>query len=123
PEFLFRVERDATDVGGHVPYRISDIELASRLSFFLWSSLPDDQLLDLASAGKLSAPQVLEQQVQRMLADPRAEALVSNFVGQWLFLRNLAVLSPDPKREPDFDEGLRQGFRKETELFASSILR
>jgi mono/diheme cytochrome c family protein len=123
PEFLFRVERDPKDVAAAAPYRVSDIELASRLSFFLWSSIPDDQLLDLASAGKLSAPRVLEQQVRRMLADPKAEALVTNFIGQWLFLRNLASLSPDPKREPDFDEGLRQGFRKETELFANSILR
>jgi hypothetical protein len=104
-------------------YRISDVELASRLSFFLWSSIPDDALLDAASAGTLQNPAVLDRQVRRMLADPRAEALVTNFVGQWLFLRNLPTIIPDPKRESDFDDDLRQGFRRETELFAGSILR
>ena len=104
-------------------YRISDLELASRLSFFLWSSIPDDALLDAASAGKLQNPARLEQQARRMLADSRAEALVTNFVGQWLFLRNLSTILPDPKRESDFDEDLRQGLRRETELFAGSILR
>ncbi|HET9468367.1 MAG TPA: DUF1592 domain-containing protein, partial [Vicinamibacterales bacterium] len=104
-------------------YRISDLELASRLSFFLWSSIPDDTLLNLAAAGKLHNAPVLEQQVRRMLADPRADALITNFVGQWLFLRNLSTHIPDPRRESDFDEDLRQGFRRETELFASSILR
>jgi mono/diheme cytochrome c family protein len=123
PEFLFRVERDPSNVAGTAPYRVSDIELASRLSFFLWSSIPDDQLLDIAAAGKLRDPKVLDQQVRRMLADPKAESLVGNFIGQWLFLRNLAAISPDPKREPDFDEGLRQGFRRETEMFANAIFK
>ena len=125
PEFLYRVEREPP-VAGAPPgstYRISDLELASRLSFFLWSSIPDDALLDAASAGRLRDPGVLEQQVRRMLADPRADALVSNFIGQWLFLRNLPTVLPDPRRDQDFDEDLRQGFRKETELFAGSILR
>ena len=135
PEYLYRVEREPpspkAETVGRKPdttysagtYRISDLELASRLSFFLWSSIPDDALLDLASAGKLRNPGVLEQQVRRMLADPRADALVTNFVGQWLFLRNLPTVLPDPKKDPDFDEDLRQGFRRETELFAGSILR
>lgn len=137
PEFLYRIEREPASAGStrlredasagrRDPaniYRISDLELASRLSFFLWSSIPDDALLDAASAGKLQNPAVLEQQVRRMLADPRADALVTNFVGQWLFLRNLPTILPDPKRESDFDEDLRQGFRRETELFAGSILR
>ena len=153
PEFLFRIERepetvrlkaDTTEVQRAVVsgvsgtvlrtpvvsgfsrtgiYRINDLELASRLSFFLWSSIPDDTLLDLAAAGKLRTRSVLDQQVRRMLADPRADALVTNFVGQWLFLRNLPTVLPDPRRESDFDDDLRQGFRKETELFASSILR
>ncbi len=135
PEFLYRIEREpapgatgaigakgATGAIGAV-YRISDLELASRLSFFLWSSIPDDSLLDAASAGKLQNPVILEQQVRRMLADSRADALVTNFVGQWLFLRNLPTILPDPKRESDFDEDLRQGLRRETELFAGSILR
>jgi mono/diheme cytochrome c family protein len=135
PEFLYRIEREpATGATGAIGakgatgaigavYRISDVELASRLSFFLWSSIPDDSLLDAASAGKLQNPAVLEQQARRMLADSRAEALVTNFVGQWLFLRNLPTILPDPKRESDFDEDLRQGLRRETELFAGSILR
>jgi hypothetical protein len=152
PEFLYRIERepavrraadgvrlkaDTTEaavstpvvsgfsrtVGRNEVYRISDLELASRLSFFLWSSIPDDALLDTAIAGKLQNAAGLEQQARRMLADSRAEALVTNFVGQWLFLRNLATILPDPKRESDFDEDLRQGLRRETELFAGSILR
>ena len=121
PEFLYRVEREPA--GSGPTYRISDLELASRLSFFLWSSVPDDALLDTAVAGALRNPGVLEQQVTRMLADPRADALVSNFIGQWLFLRNLPTVLPDPKKDQDFDEDLRQGFRRETELFAGSILR
>ncbi len=120
PEFLYRVERDPA---AGSTYRINDLELASRLSFFLWSSIPDDALLDVASAGQLRRPGVLEQQVKRMLADPRADALVANFIEQWLFLRNLPTVLPDPRRDQDFDEDLRQGFRTETELFAGSILR
>ena len=130
PEFLYRIERDPGALGAAgalgaegALYRISDLELASRLSFFLWSSIPDDALLDLAAAGNLRSAPVLEQQVRRMLADSRAEALITNFVGQWLFLRNLPTILPDPRRESDFDEDLRQGFRRETELFTSSILR
>jgi hypothetical protein len=131
PEFLYRIERDpsvakATEATPGVEdavYRINDLELASRLSFFLWSSIPDDALLDAAAAGKLRNSGVLGQQVRRMLADPRADALVTNFVAQWLFLRNLPTVLPDPRRESDFDEDLRQGFRRETEMFVSSILR
>ncbi|HVG54680.1 MAG TPA: DUF1592 domain-containing protein [Vicinamibacterales bacterium] len=137
PEFLFRIEREPLDSAvawrngptsdpkttPNRIYRISDLELASRLSFFLWSSIPDEALLEAASSGRLSNPAVLEQQVQRMLADPRAEALVSNFVGQWLFLRNLQAVLPDPRKDPDFDEDLRQGFRRETEMFTTSIFR
>ena len=104
-------------------YRISDLELASRLSFFLWSSIPDDQLLDLAEKGKLQDPAVLEQQVRRMLDDPRSNSLVSNFAGQWLYIRNLAQQKPDPDAFPEFDESLRQAFQHETELFFQSILR
>jgi len=123
PEFLFRVQRDPQTATTGAPYRISSLDLASRLSFFLWSSIPDDQLLDLASSGRLQQPAVLAQQVRRMLADPRADALVTNFVGQWLFLRNLPSVLPDPRKDPDFDEGLRAGFRRETEMLAGSILR
>ena len=89
-------------------YRISDLELASRLSFFLWSSVPDDQLLELAEKGKLKDPAVLDQQVRRLLDDPRAESLVTNFAGQWLYIRNLAQQKPDPDVFPEFDESLRQ---------------
>ena len=125
PEFLYRIERepDRGSTGATGAYRISDLELASRLSFFLWSSIPDEALIDAATSGKLRHPGVLEQQVRRMLADARAEALVTNFVGQWLFLRNLPTVLPDPKKDQDFDEDLRLGFRRETELFAGSILR
>ena len=123
PEFLFRAERDPVAVAPGAPYRISDLELASRLSFFLWSSIPDDPLLDLAAAGRLKNPAVLEQQVRRMLADPRAKALVSNFFGQWLYVRNMATHRPDPKTFPEFDENLRDAFQRESELFLESQLR
>ncbi|HVQ12174.1 MAG TPA: DUF1592 domain-containing protein, partial [Vicinamibacterales bacterium] len=122
-EFLFRIERDPKGVAPQTPYRVSDIELASRLSFFLWSSVPDDELLDLAIAGRLNRPASLEQQVKRMLASPKADALVTNFAGQWLYLRNLAAASPDARTFPDFDDNLRQAFRRETELFVDSIMR
>ena len=102
---------------------VSDLELASRLSFFLWSSIPDDELLDVAAAGKLKQPDVLEQQVKRMLADPRSESLVTNFAAQWLYLRDVEVKEPDLFLFRDFDEGLRQSFERETELFLDSILR
>ncbi len=123
PEFLFRVEPDPGDLPPGTPYRVSDLELASRLSFFLWSSIPDDTLLDLAARGELSDPSVLESETRRMLADRRAEALVTNFAGQWLGLRNLSAVQPDEDAFPDFGEGLRRGFRRETELFFESILR
>ena len=123
PEFLFRVEQDPAGLPPNAVYRVSDLELASRLSFFLWSSIPDDELLDLAVAGRLHEPATLERQVRRMLADSRARALVTNFASQWLRLRNLASITPDMRLFPDFDENLRQAFRTETELFVESILR
>ncbi|MCH7749796.1 MAG: DUF1592 domain-containing protein [Acidobacteria bacterium] len=123
PEFLFRIERDPAGVEPGAPYRISDLELASRLSFFLWSSIPDDALLAAAIAGTLHEPEVLEAQTGRMLADARAGALVENFAGQWLYLRNVPALTPDEDLFPDFGEALRQAFQQETELFFESILR
>ena len=153
PEFLFRIERDPVNVGGPataqskrppkavyrnglaggsdvkadggatIAYRISDLELASRLSFFLWSSIPDDELLNFAESGKLKDPVIFEQQVRRMLSDPRARSLVTNFASQWLYLRNLSSKTPDPKLFPEFDDNLRQAFQAETELFLESTLR
>ena len=123
PDFLFRVERDPEAVLPNTAYRVSDLELATRLSFFLWSSIPDAELLDLAIQGELRRPPELERQVRRMLADPRSSSLVSNFAAQWLFLRNLPALTPDPRLFPDFDEGLREAMRLETELFVESIIR
>jgi hypothetical protein len=123
PEFLFRVERDPAGLAPNTPYRIDDLQLASRLSFFLWSSIPDDELLDAAVAGHLHEPAVLERQVKRMLADSRSRALVTNFASQWLHLRNLDSITPDMRLFPDFDDNLRQAFRQETELFFESILR
>jgi len=122
PEFLFRIEQDppAVEAGRALP--ISDVELASRLSFFLWSTIPDDELLGLAERGKLKDPAVLEHQVRRMLDDPRADTLVSNFAGQWLSLRNVETVKPDPVIFP-FDESLRQAFLTETQLFVSSMFR
>ncbi len=111
---------------GAVPgeaYRISHLELASRLSFFLWSSIPDEELLTVASQGRLKNPQVLDQQVRRMLADPKSRALVSNFAGQWLQVRNLRSMAPNSNEFPDFDDNLRQAFRQETEMFFESIMR
>jgi hypothetical protein len=123
PEFLFRVEVSPEPVASGVTYRVSDLELASRLSFFLWSSIPDDQLLDAAIRGVLSRPAELERQTRRMLADPRSYNLASNFAGQWLRLRNLESVNPNVRLYPDFDDNLRQAFRLETELFLDSILR
>jgi Protein of unknown function (DUF1592)/Protein of unknown function (DUF1588)/Protein of unknown function (DUF1585)/Protein of unknown function (DUF1587)/Protein of unknown function (DUF1595) len=123
PEFIFRVESDPPNVASNTAYRISDLELASRLSFFLWSSIPDDELLDAAVSGKLKTPVGLEQQVRRMLSDARSRALVNNFAEQWLYLRNLASTTPDMRLFPDFDDNLRQAFRQETELFFDSIMR
>jgi cytochrome c551/c552 len=122
PQFLFRVEPDPEGVPSGTIYRVSDIELASRLSFFLWSSIPDDELLDLAAAGKLHEPAVLDRQVRRMLADPRSHALVDNFAAQWLHLRKLDDSMPDMRLFPDFDHNLRRAFREETERFVESVL-
>ncbi len=123
PEFLYRVEYDPPDLPDGTVYRISDLELASRLSFFLWSSIPDDELLAVATRGELSDPAVLRQQVRRMLADARSRALVENFTGQWLVLRNIKDVEPDPNLLPEFDENLREAFQRETELFVESQLR
>ncbi|HTC36611.1 MAG TPA: DUF1592 domain-containing protein [Bryobacteraceae bacterium] len=123
PEFLFRFEPDPKEVAVDAAYQLGDVALASRLSFFLWSSAPDDELLNLAAQGKLHEHAVLEQQVRRMLADDRADALVDNFAEQWLFLRNLKNSSPDPQIFPDFDDNLRQAMRQETKLFFQSIVR
>jgi mono/diheme cytochrome c family protein len=123
PEFLFRVERDPGNIGPNAAYQLTDVELASRLSFFLWSSIPDDELLDLAAAGKLKDPTVLEKQVRRMLGDSRSEALANNFADQWLYLRNLENIVPDARGFPDYDDNLRQAMRRETELFFESIIR
>ena len=123
PDFLFRVEKDPRDVSRGAAYKVGDHDLASRLSFFLWSSIPDDELLRLADQSKLSEPAVLRAQVRRMLGDPRSQALISNFAGQWLQLRNLATLKPDPETFPQFDESLRYSLRQQTELFFESVLR
>jgi hypothetical protein len=123
PQFLFRIETEPANSTGGTAYRISDVELASRLSFFIWSSIPDDELLDAAIAGKLKIPATLEQQVRRMLADPRSESMVTNFAAQWLYLRDVEAKQPDEVLFPDFDETLRSAFRRETELFLDSILR
>ena len=123
PEFIFRIERDPEGSTPGDSYPVSDVTLASRLSFFLWSSIPDEMLLDLATRGELSNREVLRQQVHRMLADPRASALVENFVGQWLLLRNIPNVTPDPNVFPTFDENLRAAFRQESELFVESIMR
>jgi hypothetical protein len=123
PKFLFRTESDPPNAVAGGVYRVNDVEFASRLSFFLWSSIPDEELLNVAAQGKLKDPAVLDQQVKRMLADPKSQALTRNFAGQWLFLRNLQSAKPDGHEYPDFDDNLRQGFRRETELFFESILR
>jgi hypothetical protein len=122
PEFLFRFEPDPSNLAANTVYRIDDLALASRLSFFLWSSIPDDQLLSVASQGKLKDPVVLQQQVKRMLADRRSSALISNFAEQWLFLRNLRSAAPDLEAFPDFDDNLRRAMKEETTLFFDSIM-
>jgi cytochrome c551/c552 len=122
PEFVFRKEAQPQSLAADQPYHISDLELASRLSFFLWSSIPDDQLIDVAASNKLHEPAVLEQQVRRMLADPRADRLVINFTGQWLNLRALQTWAPTVSLFPDFDDNLRLAMRKETELFVGSVV-
>jgi hypothetical protein len=123
PHFLFRIERDSAALPPGTAYRISDVELASRLSFFLWSSIPDDELLDLAIRGELSRPEVLQEQVRRMLADERSASLATNFADQWLYLRNVESLTPNARLYPDFGENLRQAMRRETEMLFESILR
>jgi mono/diheme cytochrome c family protein len=124
PSFLYRIERDPATLRAGAAHPISDVELASRLSFFLWSSIPDDELLKEAIAGRLRQPAVLAAQVRRMIADKRADALVSNFVGQWLQLRNLeAKVKPDILAFPDFDDNVREAFRRETEMLFAYILR
>ena len=122
-EFLFRIERDPSGAAAGAAYSVGDVALASRLSFFLWSSVPDEELLNLAERGQLQKPDVLERQVRRMLADPRAESLTTNFAGQWFYLRNLTASSPDGRMFPDFDDNLRQAFRRETELLFDSIVK
>ena len=122
-EFLFRVEQEPKGIAPKTPYRISDLELASRLSFFLWSSIPDDELLDVAARGLLSKPDMLAKQTRRMLADPRSRSLVSNFASQWLHLRNLDSITPDGRLFPDFDDNLRQSMRRETELLFDEVMR
>jgi cytochrome c551/c552 len=123
PEFIFRFEPTPAGVTPKTPYRVGDTELASRLSFFLWSSIPDDELLKVAIDGTLHQPAVLEKQARRMLADPKARALVGNFANQWLYLRDLKSVNPDITVFPDFDDNLRQGFQRETELLFESVMR
>jgi hypothetical protein len=122
PEFVFRFERPPAEVPRDGVYALNDIELASRLSFFLWSSIPDDELLAVASRGELSDPEVLRHQTLRMLADPKAQSLATNFAGQWLFLRNVQNASPDRTEFPNFDDNLRQAFVRETELLFESVV-
>ena len=123
PEFLVRAEKEPANTAPGQPYRITDLELASRLSFFLWSSMPDDELINIANQNKLHTPAVLEQQVRRMLADPKSSALVENFGDQLLYLRNLPATSPDGVFYPNWDDELRKGFRRETELLFESIIK
>ena len=122
PKFLFRLEAAPANVVAGAPYQVSDLDLASRLSFFLWSSIPDDTLLQLADSGQLGKPEILKQQVQRMLADPRAAAVTKNFAGEWLGLRGLNAHAPVVDQFPDFDDNLRQAFRREVELLFNSVL-
>ncbi len=123
PDFLFRIERDPAGAAPGSVHRINDYELASRLSFFLWSSIPDEELLTLAGQSRLRDPKVMGQQVARMLDDPKSKAFVSNFSGQYLYLRNLASQKPDPDEFPEFDNNLRHAFEQETELFFNAIVR
>src|SRR5207249_2593474 len=122
PEFLIRFEADPSNLAPNAVYRLDDIALASRLSFFLWSSIPDDELMTLAAQGKLKDPAVLEQQVKRMLADPKSASLIANFTGQWLNVRSLQTDAPTVALYPDFDDNLRQAMRREVELFFDSIV-
>ena len=122
-EFLFRIERDPAGLAPGKAYRVSDLDLASRLSFFLWSSIPDDELLEAAEKGDLHKSDVLARQTRRMLADPRSRSLVTNFAAQWLHLRNLDAVTPDPRLFPDFDDNLRQAMRHETEFLFEEVMR
>jgi len=122
-DFLFRIESDPRNIASNTNYHLNDVELASRLSFFLWSSIPDQQLLTLAENGKLSSSDILDQQVERMLKDQRSKALVNNFAEQWLLLRNLPHTDKNLELFPDFDEGLRRDFQTETQLFIQSVFR
>jgi mono/diheme cytochrome c family protein len=122
PKFCFHIEQDPAGLAPGSVHRVSDVELASRLSFFLWSSIPDTTLLDLAAQNKLHTPAVLEAQVRRLLADPKADALTTNFAGQWLYLRNLKNIQPNSEEFPDFDDNLRQAFEQEASLFFASIV-
>ena len=123
PDFLFRIERDPAGVAPGAAYRLSGEELASRLSFFLWSSIPDDSLLHAAISGELIRPEAMQRQLRRMLADSRSRSLISNFAAQWLHLRNLESAAPDKRLFPSFDDNLRQGMRRETELLLDSVMR
>jgi Protein of unknown function (DUF1592)/Protein of unknown function (DUF1587)/Protein of unknown function (DUF1585)/Protein of unknown function (DUF1595)/Protein of unknown function (DUF1588) len=123
PDFIYRAEIEPAEVAAGTPYQISDLELASRLSFFLWSSIPDKELINLAAANKLHKPKVLKQQVDRMIADPRSQALVQNFTGQWLNIRGIAASEPAVNLFPDFDSTLRDAFKREVELFFASIIQ
>ena len=122
PEFVYRGESEPAGWLLARAYHISDLALASRLSFFLWSSIPDDELIDLATQGKLREPAILEKQVLRMLADPKAEAMTTNFTGQWLGVRSLKTSEPVVNLFPDFDDNLRHAYQRETELFFDSIV-
>lgn len=123
PNFLFRIERDPPQALPGAVYRLSDLEIASRLSFFLWSSIPDEELLNTARAGQLHDPAILQQQVRRMLADPRSKALVENFATEWLELPKIKSVIPDPDQFPDFDDNLRNAFQEETRLFIESQIQ
>jgi mono/diheme cytochrome c family protein len=123
PEFIYRGEPEPAGLVAGKPYRVSDLALASRISFFLWSSIPDNELIDIAAAGKLKDPAVLEQQVRRMLKDPKADALINNFTGQWLSVRSLKASEPVVNMFPDFDDNLRAAFQRETEMFFGSVVR
>ena len=123
PDFIYRAEIEPAKVAAGTPYQISDLELASRLSFFLWSGIPDKELINLASANKLHEPKVLKAQVDRMIADPRSQALVQNFTGQWLNIRGIAASEPAVNLFPDFDSTLRDAFKTEVELFFASIIQ
>ena len=123
PQFIYRGEREPAALAAGRTYRLTDLELASRLSFFLWSSIPDDQLIDLAAAGRLRQPAVLERQVRRMLADPKSESLIANFTGQWLSVRALRTMEPVVTLFPDYDDNLRAAFQREIELFFASVVQ